>query len=475
MSLKISLFYYKTDPLLPQRDGVNLAHENIRDLLSNLPLNSGLEVSFHDFKALLESDYYALNQLKDCDCVISNVGPHAHYYYFLRQKLGLKYKIIRDARTSLWSSYLLQEYLIAPYLRSSDILLVASNFTKYLYESLFPHLQEHTVEICYPLFKGFPTILPSNATNYSKKSMTTIGYVGRLSDDKNFPDLVSLLINLNKSGSGKFKLLACGNVHSPSCNIAVIKNKIIKELGDESLFEYLPARSNKHIWDVYQQFDILVFPSTSSLETLGRVLIEASYAHIPILSAAHAAAPELINESSLCDINYFYDHIYDTHFDHSLGKIDLSAFLEKIIHKDYEHTQCHLKYSSHSSKFLDLLKHHSIESSRYLENSIHQKQIDFAKSICLSMPKIQDIYTNQCAIELMSQWFLDLQNTNTATWQTNTKNLLRISRYPERTQRYIDKCKVTCGDFTNVGGIDIELCHLLKFYPCFSLKPPTQF
>ena len=472
MSLRISLHYYITDSLLPQRDGVNLAHENIRDLLNDQPSENGLEVSFHDFNSLLKCDHYALEQLKDCDCVISNVGPHAHYYYYLRQKLGLKFKIIRDARTSLWSSYLLQEYLIAPYLRDSDILLVASHFTQYLYEYLFPHLKGYSIEICYPLFKGFPNILPPKATNSRNKQTTTIGYVGRLSDDKNFPDLISLLINLNTSGCGKFKLIACGDVYSNSCNIPTIKDRLIKELGNDSNFEYLPARSNKHIWEVYNQFDILLFPSTSSLETLGRVLIEASYAQIPILTGSHAAAPELINESSLCNVNYFYDRNYKTHFDHSLGKIDISALYEKIINKDFELSQCHLKYVLHSSKFFDLLKNSSMSSDKYIENSLHQKQVDFVQSISISIPKIQDIYTNQLSIELMSQWFLDLQDTKSYAWPTKVKQLLKMSPFPERTQRYINKSIITNGDFTNVGGVDIELCHLLGFYPSFSLLHP---
>ena len=109
----ITLHHYKSHPNLPQKDGVNHAHEEISEILLS-EQRDGIDIRTHDFEKLINNREYAINSLGQCKCVISNVGPHAHYYFYIREKYNLRYKIIRDARTALWSSYLLQEHLSQP-------------------------------------------------------------------------------------------------------------------------------------------------------------------------------------------------------------------------------------------------------------------------------------------------------------------------------------------------------------------------
>src|SRR5690606_9279611 len=94
-SMRVTLHDYATDPSLPQKDGVNLAHENIAALLKERG-DRGLDVRFHDFTRLLADEDYARRVLSAADCVVSNVGPHAHYYFWLRERLGLDFRILRD-------------------------------------------------------------------------------------------------------------------------------------------------------------------------------------------------------------------------------------------------------------------------------------------------------------------------------------------------------------------------------------------
>src|SRR3990167_2612826 len=106
--MRVGVHAYETDPLLPQRDGVNFAHENFTRLLREAE-NPGFEVEFHDFNALMSNLEHAREVLTGLDCVFSNVGPHAQYYFWLRETLGLDFRIVRDVRTAIWSSYLFQE------------------------------------------------------------------------------------------------------------------------------------------------------------------------------------------------------------------------------------------------------------------------------------------------------------------------------------------------------------------------------
>ena len=74
-------------------------------------------------------------------------------------------------------------------------------------------------------------------------------------------------------------------------------------------------------------------------------------------------------------------------------------------------------------------------------------------------------------IETLTQWFLALQDKRATEYPQLLTELMDNSKHAERTQRFIDKCAVTNSDFTNVGGIDIELCHIADFYPEFYMTP----
>ncbi|MBL8894614.1 MAG: hypothetical protein JNJ53_08430, partial [Rhizobiales bacterium] len=67
-------------------------------------------------------------------------------------------------------------------------------------------------------------------------------------------------------------------------------------------------------------------------------------------------------------------------------------------------------------------------------------------------------------------WFIDLQRKDDPARETKLVRLAEITRHPQRTAAFVLKSEATSGDFTNVGGIDIELCHIFEFYPSFRLE-----
>lgn len=466
--LNVTLHEYITDPSLPQKDGVNLAHDNICELMRS-QLHTGLKVLFHDFNRLLVDEGYARYVLEATDCVISNVGPHAHYYFHLRDRLGLNYRIFRDVRTAIWSSYLLQEYLCAPFLREEDVLMVGSHYTRGVYENLFPHLKGYPCLLCYPLTVNFPDKVPTRRQKTDEETFI-LGYIGRLSEDKNFPDLVTLLIELNRTNTRKFKLLACGDVHSSSCAPDHIQSQVKDALGDGDFYEYLPARPHHEIWSLLTLFDVMLFPSTSNLETLGRVLIEASYAGLPIVCGAHAAAPELMPTTSLCQVTYDYDKSFSAHFDHRMGKIEISELAEKIVLGKLETSTCHEIFLEHPQKFIGALLLGAAEISAMDPLVLKPTQQALIEAIEVELPPPLSADTAKPLIETMTAWFLGLQNKDSPDYPELVLRLLEKTTYPQRTQSYLTKSALTRGDFTNVGGIDIELCHIARFYPQFSMK-----
>ena len=465
--MRITLHEYVTDPHLPQKDGVNLAHENIGAMM-HAHAGEHLQVGFHDFNRLLDDEHYAREVLKHADCVISNVGPHAHYYFYLRDRYQLNFRIFRDVRTAIWSSYLLQEYLCAPYLRSEDVLMTASHYTRAIYEKIFPHLQDHTCFRCYPLTVNFPEELPPRPAHVPGQPMI-LGYIGRLSEDKNFPDLIRLLIELNAVQPGGYKLLACGDIHSPACQPELIRSQVRAALGDGDYFEYLPSRKNEDIWALLRRFDVMLFPSTSNLETFGRVLVEASYAGVPVICGAHAAAPELMPESSLCAVDYRKDERFSTHFDHCMGTISISQMAEAVIGRKLQRSDGHREFLRHPEKFIRALSMEARQINRLDPLELKSAQHRLIASLDIHMPPIPVLDEANAAIASLIPWFGGLQQKDSAARRHFVSRLTEISTHPDRTRRYLEKSAQTRGDFTNVGGIDIELCHVLGFYPTFMI------
>jgi len=467
-ALKITLHEYATDPSLPQKDGVNLAHENIATLARQSD-HPSLQFVFHDFVRLISDRNYALSVLSACDCVIANVGPHAHFYFWLREQLELSFIIISDVRTAIWSSYLHQESLCQPLRRPGDILLIASNYTRGIYEHLFPHLKAARIVHCYPLAVSFPLERPRKKLLIQSGQPLTLGYVGRLSADKNFADILTLLICLEKKFPGKYRLKACGDIHTPTFSEPQVRQYLVAQLGHSECYDYLPARSNTSIWPLYSDIDILLFPSTSNLETLGRVLVEASYARVPVVTGAHAAATELVPKSSLCRVEYTTKRVFDTHHDHPLGRVNVDDMARVITGDQLVASNCYDAYAHHDEKLLELLlnlnNRHESESL-----ALTNEQQHFIASLQVTMPASTPKQQTIDTITMLAQWFIALQNIHHPHYQRSLETLLERSSHRDRTEQFIAKSQRTRGDFTNVGGIDIELCHLTNFYPSFYIK-----
>ena len=465
--MRISLNSYVTDPLLPQKDGVNLAHENITEIFKQLN-DPELEVTFHDFNRIISDTDYAKAVLTTTDMVFSNVGPHAHYYFYLRHQLRLDFVIIRDIRTALWSSYLFQEHLCQPYLKANDVLMGSSNYVLGIYNKIFPHLAKVKKIKCYPLMDSFPKQKP---VRKSACDLFVIGYLGRLSEDKNFPDLIKLLIKLNKQAKN-YKMIACGDVHSETCDPDSLKELIANELGSDIYFEYRAACNNDAIWDILSEFDLMIFPSTSNLETFGRVLIEASYMGIPVIASDHAAAPELIPKENLFKVNYHKEKHFETHFDYSLGKPNIADIENLVISRDLKASDSHLGFRNHPNQLIEELKSNfSNETGMMIEElDLSQSQRYFIDGLKVDMPLCNNLENTNKIIKDAMGFINDLLLKNTPKHKMRIEQLRLISKFPLRTEKFLAKLQKTNGDITNVGGIDIELCHLAKFYPTFTLS-----
>ncbi len=466
MTTRVSLHRFESDPSLAQRDGVNLAHTEINRLLTD-EAPSGLDVVFHDFSRLVRDAGYARAMLEGVDCVLSNVGPHAHYYHHLREKLGLSFRIVRDIKTALWSSYLLQECLCAPYLRPTDALLATSNYSRALTRHLFPHLQATAIHLFEPVLASVAERRQQGDAARAHDGPIVLGYVGRLSEDKNFPQILDLLIALNRSEPGGYRLVACGALHSPSCDPAICAARIEAATGRADLFNYLGPVTHDEVVPLMRTFDYLLFLSTSNLEVLGRVMIEAAYAGVPVLAANHAAAAELLSPASLVDVAYNLDQPFFSHFDAPMGSVDIAGAAD-IIRRRVSPASPEPNVNRAESFMAVLLGHEQANAGR---EPLAQAQQRFLERLRWEgLETFHSITEADAVIDEMLGWFCALNGKSGEDFPVRLRSLEHRSRFKDRTRRFISQSEHTRCDFTNLGGIDIELCNIVGFHPCFSLS-----
>lgn len=473
MKIKVTLHNFKTNPLNRKaRDGANFAYSEYVRLLQSAGAN-GLSVQIHDFKKLFTDDSYAHDILSSCDCVVSNVGPHAFIYFYLREKFHLHFRIIRDVRTALWNGYLLQEALISPYLRPEDSVIHSSNYSRNLFQKLFPEVPTRSMFVCYPLMRNFPPRPRSVDWGKSlQRSPRIIGYVGRLTDDKNFSQAVELIIELQKQVPNHFRLRAIGEDLVRQYQEKAVIRKIQNMTGAKDLYEWVSPVPYSSIWDEYSKIDVLFFPSTSNLETFGRVLVEATYWGVPVLAGSHAAAPELVTPEALIPTHYYTDREFDAHLAHPLGQVDIHVAAEFLLNNSpLPLSTYYLNYRAHDKLFLSIvLEGNAINDGQILSTPSHS-QTRFIKAISMSglqLPK--DINSANQFCDAFKSLLITLHDFGSARYYSALIHLFLASSHRMKTLNFIQRSLRLREDFTNVGGIDLQLSHIVRFYPHFSIK-----
>ncbi|MFJ9929353.1 glycosyltransferase [Streptomyces misionensis] len=444
----------------PGKDGANFAYTEIGRLLDE---SSEVRARPHDMVELFRSDEAAREALTGCDVVVATVGPHAYLYFHLRERLGLDFRIVRDARTALWNGYLQQEALSAPYVRPGDVLYHSSRYSLALYSLLFPGLAASTQAVCYPLTRWFPGELAGSWTGSGGKGPTRVGFVGRLTDDKNHAQAVSLQRELHRRAPGAFELVAIGE--GP--------RRAGRAQAEPPVpgYAWLPPVDRARLWREYREMDVLFFPSTSSLETFGRVLVEASFIGTPVMASTHAATSELLPAESLLPTALRTDTEFTTHLAARLGDVDVAHAADLLVAKAVPPAgRGHRYYADHDDLLLSLIRGEAKERSAFdLEPTPVQRA--FLGRLGMRGLDIPDRDGADRMIDALRRSFTALHQRGTPRHLATLALLLARSGYRRKTAEFIRKNVFHGEDFSNIGGVDLQLSHLIGFEPRFTIAP----
>jgi glycosyltransferase involved in cell wall biosynthesis len=467
---RVGLHRFETYARHTGRDGANLAYSELVRLLDESP---DIHVVPHDVVRLFEDDAMARSALANCDVVVSTVGPHAYLYFYLRERLGLAYRIVRDVRTALWNGYLLQEALVAPYIRPDDSVTYSSAYSRDLFRYLFPHVPRGSQHICYPLVRWFPASTAKVGYRVRDRSVRIIGYVGRLTDDKNFPQALDLVAELRRRRPGRFMLQAIGEGRPPTGHPRAVRERLGDRLDG---YQWIPPVDRDRLWAHYASFDLLLFPSTSTLETLGRVLVEATYAGVPVLAASHGASQELLVEDALLPTTYRTGKAFTTHLAAALGDVDVRAAAERLIDgPPVPHSSAHALFTDDPAAFLMLVRcgNDAARAASPRTGTLDQQRfIESLRMVGLDVPLSQTVADR--AIQDLRTKFVNLHRRSSIAYPATLAELLVRSRYRAKTLQFIRRSALRGEDFTNIGGVDLQFSHLLRFYPTFKLVDVTR-
>jgi glycosyltransferase involved in cell wall biosynthesis len=264
--------------------------------LPRLLARAGVPLERHPFASLPRTD---ASLYADGAAVFSAAGPYAFLYHYGRERAGAGVPIVRDIHGGAWSGYLLQEWLCESLTRPGDVVVYPSEFARSLYARLFPDSAATRV-VGHPMWEA-PA--PARAARARASGPPRIGAIGRLSRDKNLLDLVRAVGVLGRD----VELHAVGGAYDLAW-ADVEREWRAYGLDPGRLVYHGHGLSEEAVAAFFASIDLLGFFSTSNIEALGRVVVEAWRAGVPTCMARHAAADELVPPEHRVAVSFFAQH-----------------------------------------------------------------------------------------------------------------------------------------------------------------------
>jgi glycosyltransferase involved in cell wall biosynthesis len=327
------MIYYFDYPLGQTITGANLFYTEIARILSSFS-NARRIKGRRNFLSC------GIRHLKPNDTLIANDGPYAFIYHYLRKRNGQRFRIVRDVQTTLHASNLFQELACSELQLAQDTVLFPSNYTRNLYIEKFSHLTDANTLVCYPM--RFPKLSKRNPRQF------TAGFLGRCTEAKGFHHVLSIAPRLPG------RVLVAGELFCPASSLP-------------SNVTYLGQLPPSSIWKFMRSISVLLFPSTANIESLGRVVLEATAAGVPVVGARFGATPELT--PCLASVVYTGKEVELVHTN-PLGAVDEDELLALAINPKPGSNQA---YIGHDRLFISLL-HGNVAQKRA---AIHPEIADF--------------------------------------------------------------------------------------------------
>jgi glycosyltransferase involved in cell wall biosynthesis len=304
-------------------DGAVLMHRTMSDLIT-----ARADAAPHD----ITRGAAGLGPLADDDVVYAGNGPYAHLYHLWRQEHGGGHRIVREVHTTFWSGYWTQEELCAPLHRPGDTVLFPSEYTRRVFLRCFPQVPPEDAVVAYPMLDDMPRHAPAAAP--APGTVLRIGYLGALSTAKNFDQVLEAFVRCHADSGGRARLVFAGKPNDPRWETGAVLERLAAHGVPAAHVTPLGLIGADGLADFFSRVDVLLFPSTASRESLGRVVFEALTHGVPVLAAAMGPAVELLPDRNLVPAElaatpFTMDRVV------ALGRVDTDALTARLLARDW--------------------------------------------------------------------------------------------------------------------------------------------
>lgn len=252
------------------------------------------------------------SDLDEVDIFYGNCGPLVTQLFLLREKYHYDFSIIRELHTLGWISSIFQEYIAKYYMRENDLCIHSSLYSKNIWVKNRGYKKDNFL---HPLLHHWAK--PANKIK-EIKSEITLSYINKISRDKGFQSLPQIIERLKHLKLTAHHILIAGEILDQELFDDVTKK--IKKLGIN--FTYYGPTTYQKALKILSSSDLLVFPSLSSSETTGRVLIEAYQMGIPAIATYFGAGSLILSKNQIIPTLPFKDKTISSTWPSQITEID---------------------------------------------------------------------------------------------------------------------------------------------------------
>ncbi len=244
------------------------------------PDNEGTELTWLDVSMFLSDDL--AERLSRLDVIYGNCGPLTALLLFLRERHKLGFRVVREARTLGWIGYGFQEFVARSLARPDDTCAHVCPYSGRVWQGV---RQAGADVHHYPLLDKI-TVGPVDPS----KSVLRCGYFSRLARHKGFHFVPAIIGKLRAANWPIESLTTCGAIDDQT-----LFNDSCDALRQEGLaVDHSGQASHQEALSLMDQVDVVLFPSVSNIEAVGRTVVEAVARGKLVIASDYAGASDIL-------------------------------------------------------------------------------------------------------------------------------------------------------------------------------------
>ncbi len=257
-------------------------------------------------------------RLAPLDVVYANCGPLAALLFEARERHGLDFRIIREVRTLGWVGYAFQESVARALGRPTDRCVHASEYARGIWATARGPGDEHAF---YPVVERRSGDVAARRIRLPNQGRVA-GYFSRVTRDKGFHELPRIVERLHHAGWPLREVRVYGSVIEPEW-IGAVRESLRAQQVELRLYGEVPHR---RALAAIEAVDVVLFPSLSSFESAGRVVVEAVSIGRAAVASDFCAGAELGIPGLRIPVRFARSRRGSTSRAFSVGTLDVDAW-----------------------------------------------------------------------------------------------------------------------------------------------------